>query len=270
MIAGLIRQTLKQKRNTIIGFSGVSFLFLLLYVGIFPSFENEQESLRALIKAYPEGLLKAFNLRRELLSTFNLEAFLAMEMFSLMWPIITIAFMLALGGSALAGEIENRTMDLMLAMPVSRIRLFIAKYIATLIAFFIYLVFSFLLVIPLARVFDIDIELSPYLTASIICTAFALAVLGMSLLSSAIFSEKGKSNMVTGGVIALMYVLNLMAGLVDKVNDLKYVSIFHYFDGFEALVDNKIDSQSLTVLLGIAVITTVLAAIVFNRKDIAG
>ncbi len=265
----IIFQALKQKKYSILAYSTISLLFLVMYVAILPTFSKEQEKFKELIEIYPKEIFQIFNIQRDLLFNINLESFLALEMFSLVWPILAIVFILSLGSSSLAGEIEKKTMDLLLSQPVSRVKLFFSKYLATLAAFLIFLVFSFLLVIPLAELFNVSYRLSHYFTASILLLAFGLCIMGLSFLASSIFSEKGKANMVVGGFLVLMYVINLLATLVEKYKNFKYLSLFYYFDTTKALAENKLDPVSLYVLLGTALATTILAVYWFKKRDVA-
>ena len=74
--------------------------------------------------------------------------------------------------------------------------------------------------------------------------------------------------MVVGGFMALSYVLNVVAGLVEKANDVKYVSLFYYFDSSKALIKNEFDLTAHLVFLTIAIVTTLLGAVIFKKRDI--
>ena len=86
---------------------------------------------------------------------------------------------------------------------------------------------------------------------------------------SAIFSEKGKANFTVLGILIVMYFINIIALLKDNLDKLKYLSFFYYFNYNDILVHNKIDHLTWWVFIGTFVVSTVVALIWFNKRDIA-
>jgi hypothetical protein len=103
---------------------------------------------------------------------------------------------------------------------------------------------------------------------AIVGLLFGLAVFSLAMLVSALFSEKGHVSMVMGGLLVLMYVLNLVAALKDSLADLKYLSFFHYFDAQSALTNGELNLASVWVFGAVIVISTVMGAVVWKRRDV--
>ena len=87
--------------------------------------------------------------------------------------------------------------------------------------------------------------------------------------SRAIFSEKGKANFMPAGILILMYVINILAGLQENLRNLKYLSFFYYFNPSKLLVHGELDSLAWFVFLGTFIVSTSLAIFWFNKRDIS-
>jgi ABC-2 type transport system permease protein len=265
----LFWRTIKDRRFSIIAYCVAGILLLWLYIALFPAIRDQAQQLSELFKAYPESFMKAFKIEPSQLIFTKLENFLATEQFSIVWPIMLFAMFIAWGGSAIAGEIENDTIELLLAQPISRIKIFFSKYLSGIAALVFFVAVTIFATIPLAAVYNIDFQLSHYFILAIAGLLIGLTVFSISIFFSSLFSEKGRVYFISVGIVVLMYVLNIMSSLKDSLSDLKYFSFFYYFDPMKALVDGKIDNLSFVIFLGLTAIFTILAVILFSKRDIS-
>ncbi|MBM2820889.1 MAG: hypothetical protein HW405_649 [Candidatus Berkelbacteria bacterium] len=259
-------RTIKDRRNVLIIYVLVSVGVLWMYIGLFPSFKEQATNLEQLIKNYPEGFLKAFNF--DIKSFTTIEGFLATEQFSFMWPMLTLFMLIGYAGYALTGEVEKGTIELMLSQPFSRAKLFFAKYLAGLKMFSIYVIFSVLAAVPLCLAYNVSFHSKNFLTMTVLAFIFGLAVYSIAMFFSSIFSDKGKVFFTSGGILVVMYILNILASIKDSLSNLKYASFFYYFNPSKALVYNQIDHWSYLVFLLTALIFTILGVIIFSRRDV--
>jgi hypothetical protein len=96
-----------------------------------------------------------------------------------------------------------------------------------------------------------------------------LALFGVTMMFSALFSERGRVTLFSAGMFLLMYFINVLANLKEGLADLKYFSLFHYFDYGKALLENRIEPISIAVFLGVGLVGTLVGLVVFHRRDIA-
>jgi ABC-2 type transport system permease protein len=267
MIA-LIEKTLRKNIFTLIIYSTISATFVWMYVAFYPSIAKESETLKEAFKAYPQELFQAFNIEIEtFISSF--EGFIAAEHFSIIWPIVLAILIISYASASIAGEIDKGTIDLLLAQPISRLKIFLAKYFSGLFLITTFILLSNFSVVPFALLHNVDLRIQNYLTISVLGFFFALAILGICILVSSFSSSRGRPAAVTGGVLIVMYALNIFSTFQESVEFLKYASFFHYFDYKTAVVDNQINLLNLLVLSTVGVVTAVIAAIIFIKRDIA-
>ncbi|MBU1118814.1 ABC transporter permease [Patescibacteria group bacterium] len=263
----IIWRTILDRKVSVIAYSLAGILFMWMFVGLYPSIKENTAEFDELLKAYPQELIKAFGI--EELSFDTLERFLAVEQYSITWPLMAVFMVVSFAGMALAREIEKGTAEILLSRPVSRLTIFFSKYIAGIKAFAIFTIVSIFSVVPLAEMYNIDYSLENQAKTALLGFLFGLAIFSFSYMLSAMFSERSKAYMISGGVLILMYVLKIMSSLEDNLENLKYASFFHYFDANKTLIYGEIDTTSVLVFLGVTVVCTVIGAIWFNKRDIA-
>ncbi|MEK9156421.1 MAG: ABC transporter permease subunit [Patescibacteria group bacterium] len=262
-------RTIRDRRSSLAIYVAITVILVWLYVSLFPEMAKQSERFNELMKAYPEQLMKAFGIESPGVIFSKLENFLAMEQYSLTWPILLVALFISWGGAALAGEIEKGTIELLLAQPVSRSKLFWSKYLSGLSGLIVFVLVSVYSAIPLAAAYDVSYRLAHFNKMAIIGFLFGWAIFSLAIFFSALFSERGRVYFLTAGVTLIMYVLNLVANLKESLSDLKYLSLFHYFNANDALMENKIDDLSYLVFIVSALVFSGLGALTFTRRDIA-
>lgn len=263
----IIWQTLKEKKWSLLIYCLAVILFLWMYIALFPSFKDQMVNLEQYMKSFPESFMKAFGFEIQYFGT--LEGYLASEQFSLIWPIMLIALMVACGSSYLAGEIERGTIGILLSQPIPRIKIFFGKYLSGIIYLIIFTSISILSIFPLARLYDISYNTDRFLKLGLVSFIFGLALFSLSIFFSAIFSEKNKPTFILVGILVLMYFINIISGLKESLDKIKYFSFFYYYKPPEILNHNTIDNWTYWVFIGTFLISTIAALIWFKKRDIS-
>ena len=242
--------------------------FQEMYIALFPEIQKQADQLNKLLEAYPESFMKAFGIDSATSMFSTLENYLSTEMFTFFWPILMIVAAVSLAGYSIAGDIDKGTIEMVLAQPISRIKLFFSRYLAGAVGLIAFSVVSAFSPVLWAELHGIDYDLKKFAVLSLGCILFSLAAFGLAMLVSSLVSDKGKVGMITGGTIALMYVLNILASLQEKLENLKYFSFFNYYRGEVLLGKGEFVQWSVPVLGGFALVTAMLALYIFNKRDI--
>lgn len=252
------------------------FIYLLLivafnwmYVAMFPSISKDAEQMTELLAAYPQEMFKAFGIENVTTMLSSIEAFLAIENYSILWPILMIIYTISLGVSTVSGEIDDGTIDFLLSQPISRAKLFWAKYSTGFILTTIFTLVSVYSVIPLTYLHNVSYTLPHYHTLFIYSELFALTVYSLTVFFSACFSSKGTTSSASAGVMVLMYVFNLIASLKESIQDLQYISLFYYYDYNGALIDNKLNLTFIGIFIALIVTTSSVGYLIFTKRDIS-
>jgi ABC-2 type transport system permease protein len=197
----------------------------------------------------------------------SFDGFMSLETFGLTSLVICgyIGFMTA---SFLAGEIEMKTIDLLLAQPVTRVRLVIDRYTA-LIPVIILLVLALLAGVFIGtKYMNIDASYQWFAYALVFMGLFMLAFGAISLFVSAVLSDGRTAAIGSLGLLIVMYFMETIGQSVEKLEIIRSLSLFHYVQYSKILVFHDLSLGNLAVLAAVAVLFLGLAVLAFRRRDI--
>lgn len=263
----LISATLKQRRLAIATYCLGGLAAIWMYVSIYPSMATQIGTYNELIKAMPQSIMRAFG--AENIGLTNFEGLIGTKQYGFLWPLLLLFLMVSLAGNTLAGEIEKATIGLWLSQPISRAKLYWSKYIGGLIALALFILFSVVAVLPIAAIYKVDVSSQHIILLAAIGALFGWAVFSLAMLVSSIFSEKTKVYGLVSAILIVMYVLNLVAGLNDKLIKLKYASFFYYYNAGDILSHGTVMRWSLVVFGLTILVCSLIAVFIFNRRDIS-
>lgn len=262
----VILRMFKDRKISLVVYSVAAIGFLWMYVAVYPSIGKQAEQFTKLYESYPESLMKAFGIDKIDLTSF--ENFISIEHFSLIWPIMLAILLISIASGSFAGEIERGTNEMVLSRPISRARLFAGRYLFGVCAMVLFVVVSVFAVLPLAALHGVDVVAGRFLFIAALGALFGLAVFSVSLLVSALVSERGRVSMIMGGLLVVMYVLNVVAALKENLSDLRYLSFFHYFDYQTVLTKGTITATSIWVFSAVIVVSTIAGVLLWKRRDV--
>ncbi len=264
MIFSVIKRELTLRRNSLLVLCTVVALLAILYTTIFPSIQQQATQLMHSLK----NVYKAVGIQGAP-SFKTLFDYMALEMFAVTWPIIVTILVAGQAGASLAGETEKGSLAMLLALPIKRASTYFGKYLAGVVALIAFIVATLLPIPIAASIGGMSYHLPGLFTMTLMCLLFGLAVFSISLMLSALFNERGKVYGLSGGLLLIMYVFNIVSGLNQQLNWLKYLSFFHYFNAQSALGANHIALASFVMFLLVSVAAGIVGLLSFRSKDIA-
>lgn len=263
------RRMLRDKWKSFTVYSISMIAFMEMYISLFPAISKQALQFDKMLKSFPPELFQAMNMDPSALSFSTLESYLSTEYMSFLWPIMAIIFAISIANYISVNEVDKGTIETLVSLPVSRTRIFIERYFTGLAILCIFCFISIFVAIPLAEFHNVKYTLDNYLTTTGGCLLLVSVVYSLATLSSVIFSEKSKATTVSGGILVFMYVLNVLSNLQDSLDNLKYVSFFHYFSGSDLLSKNVYPEYAVLVLGGVAIILFLAGLFWFNRRDLS-
>lgn len=262
----LYTRTIKDHRLSWTVYSAVALLFLGLYISVYPSMQAQAATYDQIIASMPKAVLDAFGITQ---SVPTLMGFLASKHFGFVWPLMAIMLTVAFAGSALSRGVEQRTVGLLLSLPVSRLHIYWARVLAGLTGLILFTLASIVVVWPLAVQCNYELDAMQVWDMSVLGIVFGAAVLGISMLLAAWIDESGKLYGAAGGVLLAMYVGNLIAGLEPDFDVVKYASVFHYFMPGDVVSGSGLDMIAVTVLGGVTAATLLVGSLIAKRRDLS-
>ncbi len=266
MIFDIIKKDIKEKKLSLIIYCLTGIFLVWLYISIYPSMAKQAADFEKLIAAFPKDFLKAFGFQGSYLE--NAESLLSTELFGLIWPIMTVILLLSRVAGGIAGEIESGTIGTLLSQPISRTKIFLAKYLSAVTTLVVFVSTTVLINIPLLAAYKLEFSVKYELLFALVCLLFGLAIIGAGIAVSAMSNEKSKVYGIVGGLIVLMFIVNIISGLKSDFDFLKYTSIFYYFSSYHIIVRHEINMVAVAIFSSIAFAGMLFGLTMFNKRDI--
>jgi ABC-2 type transport system permease protein len=174
---------------------------------------------------------------------------------------LNLVFALGFAASAIAGERQRGTLEVLLARPLSRRRVYATNAIAAALA-----LGAFLGSAASGNLDQLGVEQLPFvwLNGLLLFGAFA----AMALAASVTFDRLAPAIGISLAVVLVSYFLDVIGDLWPDAKGLQPFSLFHYFDARAALLGDPVWSD-LAVLGAVVVAAILYALIVFPRRDLA-
>jgi beta-exotoxin I transport system permease protein len=182
-------------------------------------------------------------------------------------PLVIGALAITGASATTAGEEEDGILALVLAHPILRPRLVLAKAAAIAL---IVLIVAFAVWIGLilgVAVGGGGISLSHITALAVQLAFFGFATGAVAL---ALGAGTGHRSLANGGAAALAilgWLVNSFAPLVSSIASLKYLSLFYYYAGHDPLT-RGVGVPGLVVLGVVALALTAAGALAFDRRDL--
>lgn len=266
MIPILLKE-IRQRRFSLIAYIVGTVAFVWLYVAIFPAIQQQAQNYNKLLETMPKALLEAFGIQTNGLQ--NIQRYLSTELYSLIWPMLLIFFAVSRAGNLIAGEIERSTLGTLLSQPLSRTKLFIAKYLSGGVSLGLFAGATVLSAIPTAALYHLSTDVKNYFLLLGMGLLFGLTIFSFALMVSALTSDRTKVYGVCGGLLSSMYVLNIVSSINAHLAKFKYASIFHYFSPSATLVNGHVAGSSIWLFSLLIIGFFLLGRSAFKHRDIS-
>jgi len=259
----VLRQTLLDKWKSIGLVTALFFVFMAYYTVLYPSTASmttasinemlENPAIKVLL-----GSLHWDN---------SFESYLSVKGLTFT-GLIAGGFVAWLTAGFLSGEVDHKTIDLLLAQPIVRTRLVLTRYAALITTVIIMMAAMLIGIVVAVKALAIDTSI-PWLAYTLVYMGMLTLAFGaIALFISAMLSEGRKTALTSLGVLILMYFMETVGSVVDLLGPIRYLSLFHYARYNEMLITHSLSLVDAGVMLAVAIVFVAMAVYVFRRRDI--
>jgi ABC-2 type transport system permease protein len=259
----ILRQTLYWQRSRLLVVGLVAFAWGALVPTFYTTF---QDLFAGLVEGgFPENLLNFGSG-----SLFSLGGAMTIGVQHPIGISLVAVFAVGAAAGAVAGERETGTLEVLLARPLSRRRLYVSVGVAVLVAIAITLALLLIgqvISINLLGVADeIDQALVPlvWVNGMLLWGAFA----AFSLAASVSFDRRGPAIGLSLAYLGVNYFFEILGSFLPDLEWTQEYSLFHHFNPGE-IVSGKLDPFDLALLAAAVVLPVLWALVVFPRRDLA-
>lgn len=263
----IIRREWKRSRKSLLVWSLILAGLIIWLLSIFPQFAEQQESMDQLFAAYPDSMKDMFKMNE--LSLGTLIGFYGVEVY-MMTTLLGSIYAAILASNMLAKEESEKTIEFLLAKPVSRTEIVAQKAAVVILNLFILnaaAAGASLIGFQFAKGYDVPYKIFAFLTIGAFLLHLTFAALAYLL--SAIMRKTRNTLAISIAVVIIAYFFNMMSSLSDKIEALKYASPFYYADAAAIVNEKQLDPLSVLVMLAVCSLCFFAAFWVYKRKDIS-
>lgn len=256
-----------RRRRGVLMLSVVLAALIFLTVGLFPTIEESSDALEAYIESLPDDARRAFVGDAGTITT--IEGYLASQLYQTAWLLLLGVYYAYAGASLVASEVENRSIEFLLVVPLSRTRIVVGKFAA---------LFASILAVNVLSMVAVDVALSsigeqvdPVHLGLVhaLSLPYLLACAGLGLLVSVRFDETRRAQSLAIGAVFAMFILDNLTFDTD-LEWVGTIAFSRYYDPADLLVDGTVDIAHLAALVVAIVGTLVVSAELFERRDVPG
>jgi ABC-2 type transport system permease protein len=248
-------------RGRIIGWGIGIGLYGLMMAWFYDSIIDMGADFEALLESYPQEMLAFFGNIQIMMTP---AGYIDTYFFSYMTMIIGI-FAAASGAALVVGDEERGVLDLTLAHPISRTKLFWARLLAVIVALALVLVIAWLSWLP-GLAWGMEITAAQLLLPFLPLLAVLLFFGTLALLLSLVLPSSRLAATLTAAAIVANFLLVGLTNLNDNLQPVLDWTPLRYYQG--GLAIDGLNWSWLLGLLAFALLFSVLAWLLFQRRDI--
>jgi len=255
---------LRSNRKSLIIWSVIVILFNLVGFSKFSAFYENPELL-SIIDSMPPAMISALSMNAFNLTTVTGYFGIMVVYFGLVLSIAAVMW----GTDIISKEERDRTVEFSLTLPVTRAKVVTAKIAAVVVNCIILLLITWGSTLINAQNYSPDVVFYKFVAISML----AFFLLQMIFLALGIFlgcamKRHKRAGSVAVSILLTAYFASVISGLSEKLDFLKYVTPFKYFDAAFMLRENRI--ELVYILLSVAIIALCLvgAYTTYNKRDL--
>jgi ABC-2 type transport system permease protein len=189
------------------------------------------------------------------------------ELLSFMGPLILMLYTVTAGASALAGEEDRRTMDLLLSAPVSRTRVVVEKLAAMCGGALLIAAVGVVALVGEGALADMRLPWGNVAAAMLHMALLALVFGTLALAVGGVTGHATLSRAVPAVVAVVAYVVNGLAPIVSWLEPFQKLSPFYQYVGHDPL-RHGVSRTSVGVAVATVAVLAVVAVLGFRRRDV--
>jgi ABC-2 type transport system permease protein len=174
-----------------------------------------------------------------------------------------------LAGNMLSKEHNEKTIEFLLSRPITRSGIVTQKLLA---------IFTNLLIFNLAiaianyigfKMADAEFDIRVFILLSVAPFLLHLVFASFAFLLSSQMKKSRNIVSISLGLVFIMYFLDILSSISDKLESLKYITPYEYVDPVEIVINKSISTTYLGIMAGVIFLCVLASYLIYQKRDIA-
>lgn len=257
---------LEIKRNikTIIIFTIIAIIVAILYMSLFPMFQEQSETFIEFLKSYPPEMLNTFDISIETFTT-------SIGLYSLtaLYIMLVLGIMsIFLGLKQFGYDKTNKVYEYLFVKPISRKYIYLSK----LISGFTMILFSYVLYLMslmlIMQVIDSTYDKSDFIIINFVILLLMIFLYLFGVTVANILPKIKSIPLFATGITFLFFFINVLAGILE-LEELNYLTPFG-MHSINDILATGFDSKILFLEIILFIIIILVNYILFVKREVRG
>lgn len=262
----ILRRELRSNFKGLLIWTIALALLNFLLIAIYPTMAADKAALDEMMEMYPEAMVKMFGMEKLIITDplgfYGIEAYFMVVLFGSIYAAI-------LGSGILAKEEDEKTIEFLLAKPVTRTRIIAEKALTWITNLLLFNVVIALVSWLSFQVFDMGDYSATTLFWMLLAPLFIhLIFASLGFLSALFFTRRKSALSVSIGLVLGLYFVNTIALLADKFSFLGWITPFKYMDAGDIFIDGSINPWHTLGLLAVSALAVLTTWKLYQKRDI--
>lgn len=259
----IILRELKSNRKAMLFWIIAVVSFCLLAYAEGGAFMGE-DTIQELMEGMPDELMSMFSMGSYDLSTPEGYYGLLVSYIALSLAIYSVMR----GCSSIISEERDKTVEFSLVLPIKRHQLLTAKLLVT----FFYGIILNIVALLCGVVFGLTVEATSSYYEYIAISSVSILIIQLIFLAvgfciGCLFRNHKRAGSLSVGILLTTYFFSMFSGMHEKLEFLKYLTPFKFFDAYEMLINMSLDIKYVFISIAISVVLIVAGYIGYQKRD---
>lgn len=259
----IIRWTIWQRRWSVLWWSIGVIAMIALNLAFYPTIRDQASELEKSFSSFSDSTLALFGGT----DFFSPVGYLNSQVLYLMLPLLLIILGVGMGNSLLGREESEHTVESLLARPISRSRLLLAKALVGILILFAVTAVGTLAILALAKLVNLGVPLPNVLAACFACFMLVITFSSVAFLLAA----TGRGRAASLGIATVYaiggYIIGSLASSVHWLDKPSLIFPYHYYRSADIL-HGTFAWSSILFFAAFTLGCGILAWASFRRRDL--
>ena len=262
----MIKREFKINLKSFLIWTGILiFMFLVVYL-IYPYLitDDSMNQINEMMKIFPQEMLKAFNIDIAAIDTAY--GWFMTEGFTFVLIIVGI-YSSILGSNIVLKEESDKTIEYLSFLPIKRSKIMFNKIIVA-ITYIILMILVLGIFNYISLTISGDFDQKQFILLSLTPLFVGLPLFALNLFIATFMHKTRKTVAMSLGIVFLFYIINIISQISDKVEFIKYFSVYTLADTRNVMTNSSINLVNVVISLGITMVLIALSFARYNKKEL--
>ena len=244
----IVKRELRSNLKSMIIWSGAIAFLVAVWMIEYESFDGNP-AINNFMEALPQAMLSALGMQDLTLTSLNgFIGSIALYLYFLLGMHAVL-----LGSSIISKEERARTAQYLFALPISRSKVIVGKIISAIINLMVLNIITLISMILSTISYDKGEDFYSFIGVTFLAIfIIQMIFLSIGMFVSAVNKRHKRSSNIAVGILMVTFLISSLINMVDRVDFLKYITPFKYFD--TSYILNEMSLEPIYIVISILLI----------------